>query len=107
MNFDFKNPNENPLVLEITPTLFLHLERVANSYAILSFHNEENQKIDLPEDLIVYDHVYDDLHGILQPKTPHDGIYTLSWTENYVVQYKGQIILKMSNPRLWEIRKYT
>ena len=106
MQFDFKKIDLVPYKMKINNSLFLHLERVTNSYAILYFTNELNDKISVPNDIRVYDSVYDDKNGILQLKKTSAEIYYLSWTDNHVVKYKEDIILSITNPRVWDITTF-
>jgi hypothetical protein len=100
-HFDFKKKN-NLYQQKIDDSIVLCIERIANSYANLYFHDEIGNKIKVPNDICVYDSVYDDKNGILQLKKPNAGMYCLSWTENFVIHYKNQTVLTINNPRVWE-----
>ena len=97
--FDFKK--EDFYQQKIDDSLVLCIERNNNSYATLFFQDDTGNKIPIPDDIRVYDSVYDDKNGILQLKNHNAGIYCLSWTENFEIHYKNQTVLKINNPRVW------
>jgi hypothetical protein len=105
LSFDFKK-KEN-IILTVDENVILHLEQIANSYCVLYFtdatqESETYPNIIIPQDIVVYDTVYNDTHLISHP-IPARKYYYLSWTENYLVKYKSQMIMNIHNPRIWEI----
>jgi hypothetical protein len=101
MQFDFKKNDFYKMKLD--DSLVLCIERITNSYSTLYFQNEKDVIIPIPNQIAVYDSVYDDKNNIIQIKKSNGMFYTLGWTENFVIKYKDQIILTITNPRVWEL----
>jgi hypothetical protein len=99
ISFDFKK--KDLYQQKIDDSLILCIERISNSYATLFFQDDTGNKIHIPNDICVYDSVYDDKNGTLQLKSCNGGMYYLGWTENFEIHYKNKIILKINNPRIW------
>jgi hypothetical protein len=107
-HFDFKKKEH--LILTIDENVVLHLKQLENSYCVLYFKNKEEKEeeedeysnIIIPQDVVVYDTVYNDKYSSSHPIKSRK-YYYLSWSENYLVKYKSEIVLNMHNPRIWEL----
>ena len=101
--FDFKKKEH--LILTIDENVVLHLKQITTSSCVLYFkksQDKEETNIIIPEDVVVYDTVFNDKHVMSHPIPPRK-YYYLSWTENYLVKYKSELVLNMHNPRVWNI----
>jgi hypothetical protein len=81
----------------------LHLECITNSYSLLYLTDSSNQPVSIPNEFVVYDNVYDDKNSILQVKKAVAENYSLSWCENYVIKYNGEVLFSLTNPRVWNL----
>jgi hypothetical protein len=106
MNYPFDFKKKDTYKMALSDTLFLHIERVTNSWASLYFTDEMNNRVPTPSEIRVYDNVYDENNGVLQLKQSNEGFYCLGWTENYLVKYKDEIILTIDNPRVVTISTF-
>jgi hypothetical protein len=101
MQFDFKKKDFHKM--KINDTLFLCIERITNSYSTLYLQNDKDIIVNIPNEITVYDRVYDDNNCVLQLKKSNGMFYTLGWTENFVIKYMDQTILTINNPRVWDL----
>ena len=105
MDFDFKK-SDATYKMSVNESLILYIERMTNSWASLYFTDEMNNRLQIPYEITVYDSVFDTNNSILQLKQSNGGFYCLSWTENYVIKYKGDTILTITNPRVVSFHSY-
>lgn len=76
--------------------IFLHIKRKNNSISSLYFTNQVNEKIDIPDNFIVYQN-----KKIIQPNETED--FTLFWRKNYDIVYNGETLFNIRNERQWTI----
>ena len=108
-HFDFKEKEH--FRLDIDENIVLHLKQIENSYCVLYFKHKQSDEeanvlipsdVLIPEDVVVYDTVFSCKHRMSHPIDPRK-YYFFSWSENYLVAYKSEIILSLQNPRIWEM----
>ena len=101
-NFHFSNPT-NEYIHAIHPGLLVHIVRISPSVASLSFTDEYNNKVPIPKEIRVYtfDFTKTQPKVILRPSLNND--YALCWTDNYTVEWNGEIVLNIKNNRYWKI----
>lgn len=100
--FNFSNPN-NEFVHIIHPELLVHIQRISHSVASLTFTDEYNNKVPIPTDIKVYtfDFTKTQPKVIVKPSLHND--YALCWTDNYTVEWNGEIAVNIKNKRSWKI----
>ena len=101
-NFHFSNEN-NAYIHEIRPELLLHIVRISHSVASLTFTDEYNNKVPIPNEIKVYtfDFTKTQSKVILRPSLNND--YALCWTDNYTVEWNDEIVVNIKNKRSWKI----
>lgn len=102
--FEFENSN-NDYTYNVTSYIMLHITRVNHGVAILYFTDENYNKIDIPNDILVYTYDYSDNKRILLKPIKQD--YALCWTDNYEIELNNNILITINNQRKWNIRTYT
>jgi phosphate starvation-inducible membrane PsiE len=99
--FDFTKI-DNEYMYNMGSNMILHIKRINHSVAILYFTDEMNNKINIPEDIVVYTYYYQDTNiKIIQKPIKQD--YHLCWTDNYTIEYKKIQILSLNSQRKWNI----
>jgi hypothetical protein len=98
---------------KVDSNIILNLERNSDSTAmlsfadeaLLSFTDEENNRIPIPEGIVVY--TYEMMPSILTTKTVlppiHPNYYALCWTDRYEIMYGDKLILSTETTRSWNI----
>jgi hypothetical protein len=101
-NFHFSDPN-NLYIHSIHPKWKVCIKRISHSVALLYFRDNCNDKVPIPPEIQVYTFDYNKKQPkvILQPSIIND--YTLCWTDNYTVEWNGEIVLNIKNKRSWKI----
>lgn len=100
--FNFSKPH-NQYVHVIKRELLVHIHRISHSVASLTFTDECNNKVPIPDEIKVYTFDYNKKQSkvILEPSLNND--YALCWTENYTVEWNGEIVVNLQNKRSWKI----
>ena len=99
--FDFTK-TDNKYLYNISSNTLLHINRMNHSVAILYFTDKMNNKINIPDDIVVYTYDYQDQNKKIIEK-PIKQDYSLCWTDKYTIQYKKKEILCLNNQRKWDI----
>ena len=101
--FDFTNTdNEYTYTYHMGSNMILHIKRNNHSVAVLYFTDEMNNKISIPDEIVVYTYDYQDKNKkIIQKHLKQD--YPLCWTDNYTIEYKKIEILNLICQRKWNI----
>ena len=86
----------------ITLYIKLYIKRINHAIAILYFIDELNNKINIPDGIVVYTMVYSEN---IQKKVinPIDNNYILCWTDDYIVELNKKTKLNIKNQRKWII----
>lgn len=101
--FDFRKI-DNEYLYNISSNVVLHIKRINYGVVILYFTDEVNNKINIPDSVIVYTYDYEDINKkIIQKAIKQD--YPLCWTDNYIIEYNKIEILSLHNQRTWNIVK--
>lgn len=100
--FNFSNP-DNQYIHEIRPELLVHINRISPSVASLTFTDECNNKVPIPNEIKVYtfDYTKTQYKVFVKPSINND--YALCWTDNYTVEWNDEIVLNIKNKRSWKI----
>ena len=105
--FDFTNA-DNEYIYNMGSNMILHIKRSNHSVAVLYFTDEMNNKINIPEDIVVYKDIvictydcHDTPKKSIQKTIKQD--YPLCWTDNYTIEYKKIEILSLNSQRKWNI----
>lgn len=85
----------------IDENLVIHIDKINNSVASLYFTNKTNEKINVPNEIVVYE--YDFQTNKKVPLKPIQQHYVLCWTDNYTIEFENKIILDIKNERKWTI----
>lgn len=98
--FDFNTYN-NEYIHNVDLQTILHIKRISHSVAMLYFTDEMNNKIDIPNDTIVYTYDYENDNKILiKPITQY---FPLCWTDDYTIIINKKILLDIKKQRKWNI----
>ena len=93
---------DNELMYTMGSNMILHIKRMNHGVAVLYFTDDMSNKINIPEDIVVYTYDYQDTNKkIVQKAFKQD--YPLCWTDNYTVEYKKIQILSLNSQRAWNI----
>ena len=95
--FDFTN-TDNEYIFNMGSNIILHIKRSNHSVAVLYFTDEMSNKINIPDDIVVYTYTN---KKIIQKAIKQD--YPLCWTDNYTIEYKQIQILSINSQRKWNI----
>ena len=95
--FDFKMP-DSEYIYNINSNIILHIKQVNYSVAILYFTDELGNKINIPDDILVY--TYDNSKEVLLK--PIKQQYALCWTDDYIIKVNDKLI-NIKNQRQWNI----
>ena len=101
--FDFMQ-TDCEYIGNITSKIKLYIKRINHSVALLYFMDELNNKINIPDSIVVYTMDYSQ-NTIMQKKVinPIDNNYILCWTDDYIVELNKKIKLNIKNQRKWVI----
>ena len=93
---------DNEHMYTMSSNMILHIKRMNHGVAVLYFTDNMSNKINIPEDIVVYTYDYQDTNKkIVQKAIQQD--YPLCWTDNYTVEYKKIQILSLNTQRAWNI----
>lgn len=99
--FDFTK-TDNEYMYNMGSNMILHIKQTNHSVALLYFTDEMSNKINIPEDIVVYTYDYQDTNKkIIQKPIKQD--YPLCWTDNYTIEYKEIEFLSLNTQRKWNI----
>ena len=73
-----------------------------HSDAVLYFTDEMNNRINIPDGIVVYTYEFQDTYK----KIIHNAIrqvYPLCWTNNYTIEYNKKLIISLNIERKWNI----
>jgi hypothetical protein len=98
--FDFGILNSE-YIYNINSNLILHIKQINHGVAMLYFTDELNNKINIPNDILVYTYNYDDSKKVLLKSINQE--YALCWTDDYVVELNKNVLLNIQNQRKWNI----
>lgn len=98
-NFNIKNE----YICNINSKIILHIECINQSVSVLFFTDEMNNKIDIPNGIIVYTYDYQNIKNKVA-LTIEPNYYILSFSDNYDIEFNGKIILNITNQRNWNIK---
>ena len=97
--FNFSNKDTSFIyALHLKSEIILHIKRKSKSVATLYFTNQLNEKIDIPSDFIIYKN-----NDILEPDNETHNDYTLYWSKNYDIIYRGDTLYNIRPARTWTI----
>jgi len=99
--FDF-TMTESVYVYNISSKIKLCIKQINHSVAMLCFTDEMNNKINIPDGIVVYTYDYEDVNKKIIQKAINQN-YPLCWTDNYTIEYKQIKILSLNNQRKWNI----
>ena len=77
--------------------IILHIKRKNNSSARLFFTNQLNEKINIPQEFIIFQN-----HEIVFPNEQNNA-YILYSRKNYDIMYNGETLYNIRNERTWTI----
>jgi hypothetical protein len=101
--FDFTKI-DNEYIYNIDSNMILHIKRTNYSVAVLYFTDKMSNKINIPNEIIVYTYDYQDTNKkMIQKVITQD--YALCWTDNYTIEYKKIEILSLNSQRKWNMIK--
>ena len=89
-------------VYNISSNTNVCIERMTHSVAALYFTDEHNNKINIPDNIVVYTYDYQNT----QKKVVQDYIdntYHLCWTDSYTIEFNKTILINIKNQRKWVI----
>jgi hypothetical protein len=98
-NLVFSFNNDNRKVLKLTPNIFIVLERVGPSTAILKFCNEVGVDIEIPNGFRVRDITN---HELIKP-IQNTNFFILVCSDDYKCEYEDVDVMTMINHRQWNI----
>jgi hypothetical protein len=97
--FDFiKTDDEYTYTMELN--VILHIKRLNHSVAILYFTDEKSNKINIPDDIVVYTYNYEDINKKIRQNAVKQE-YPLCWTDNYTIEYKKKELFTITSQRKW------
>jgi hypothetical protein len=98
--FEFENSNSE-YTYNVNSNINLHIKRINNGVAILYFTDEMNNKVNVPNDILVY--TYDNTNNERVILNPMRQYYALCWTDNYEIELNKNILINIKNQRKWKI----
>jgi hypothetical protein len=97
--FNFSNEDtEFIYALHPKSEIILHIKRKSKSVACLYFTNQLNNRIGIPSEFIVYQN-----NNIIKPDNENSEGYTLYWSKNYDIVYRGDTLYNIRPERSWTI----
>lgn len=99
--FDFFNPKQE-YFYEINPEIILCIKRISHSVAHLYFIDNCENRINIPTNLSIYSFDFQNISKrvLLEPIQQE---YLLCWTENYEIEWSGEIKMVFQSQRQWDI----
>lgn len=85
--------------------VLLRMKRLNNGIANLYFTDHANNRICIPSGILVYTYDASKKIQILVPQLHEE--YMLCWTDDYVVMNNNDILMNITNARMWEIKTFT
>lgn len=98
--FEFENANSE-YTYNINHNVNLHIKRINHGVAILYFTDEMNNKINVPNDILVY--TYDNTNNKRVLLNQINQEYALCWSDNYEIELNKNILINIKNQRKWNI----
>lgn len=98
--FKFEIPNCE-YAYNVNSNIILHIKRINHSVAMLYFTDEMHEKINIPDDILVYTYDYQNYKKVLLESIKHE--YALCWTDDYVVELNKTTLINIKNQRKWNI----
>jgi len=99
--FDFTT-TDNEYIYNMDSTTILHVKRINHSVAVLYFTDEMSNKIDIPDNIVIYTYDYQNTNKkVIQKAIRQD--YLLCWTDDYVVELNNIELINIKNQRKWNI----
>lgn len=101
-NFDFMIESEHLYVHSNEQKKeCLYIKRINHSVAMLFFTDEKDNKINIPDGVVVY--TFDSNNETKVILEPIGNAYPLCWTDNYVVEINEKVLINIQNQRKWVI----
>jgi len=98
--FDFTT-TDNKYFYNMNSTNILLIKRINHSVAVLYFMDEMNNKIDIPDNIVIYTYDYQTNKKIILNAIRQ--AYLLCWTDDYIVEFDKIELIKINNQRKWNI----
>ena len=100
IEFDFKSDCE--YFYDYDTNVQLYIKRINHSVATLYFIDEMNDKINVPDGVVIYttDYQNSEKRVIINPI---DEYYSLCWTDDYIVELNKKVLINIKNQRKWII----
>ncbi len=86
-------------IYKINSNIVLRLYRNNHSVSILEFTDEMNNKIIIPPGIIVYTKDHQNKEKVVDASIGN--IYTLSWGDDYQIEFNNKLLLNIKNNRMW------
>ena len=99
--FDFTK-KDNKYKYNMGSNIILNIKRINHSVAVLYFTDEMSNKINIPDDIVIYTYDYEDTNKKIILKAIKEEC-PLCWTDNYTIEYKKIEILSINSQRKWNI----
>lgn len=80
----------------------LCIKRINHSVAILYFTDEMSNIINIPDGVVVYTFDYQNTQNRVILKSI-DKLYSLCWTDDYIVELNKNVLINIKNQRKWII----
>ena len=100
-SFDFIS-HDSEYIYNINSHIILHITRINNGVALLYFTDEDSNKINIPNNIIVYTYDFQDNNKQILLK-PIKENYALCWTDNYIIELDKNVLINIKNQRKWNI----
>ena len=81
--------------------IYLKLEQINQSIAIIKFTDENHKIIDIPSKCVVLTKNVETNQYFTHPPTNY--FYVLCFTDEYIVSLNDEVVLKIKNKREWDI----
>ena len=101
--FDFSDSNSELNFYIGDNYTTLNIKRINDSIAILYFTDDLNNHIDIPTEIKIYTFDFNDTKKRVIQTPVTEQLYTLCWSENYIVEFNDNIILNIESQRHWNI----
>ena len=98
-DFDFKSECEYFYDHDNT-NVHLYIKRINHSVATLYFIDEMNNKINIPDGVVIYTTDYQNSEKRVNIN-PIDGYYSLCWTDDYIVELNKKVLINIKSQRKW------
>ena len=94
--------NDSEYIYNINSHTILHIKQINNGVAVLYFTDEDSNKINIPNNIMVYTYDFEDNNKRLL-LNPIRQDYALCWTDNYTVELNKNVLINIKNQRKWNI----